>query len=68
MKLRKCLVALAIIAVFLYVGIQTTVNLQGRQTTEKLAMRIDLSALDGINATTNGDGGGDPVPGPGIPK
>ena len=68
MKLRKCLIALAIIAVFLYAGIQTTVTLQGRISAERFAMRIDLAALDGINATTNGDGGGDPVPGPGIPK
>jgi hypothetical protein len=67
LKLKNCLVALAIVMIFLYSGVQATFILQTGVTPGGFALDADFETFDGNNTILDG-GGGDPVPGPGIPK
>lgn len=67
LKLRNCLIALAVITILLYSGVQAVFIMQGNLAPEAFALDADFEASGGDNIVLDG-GGGDPVPGPGIPK
>lgn len=67
MKLRNCLMVLAFVMIFLYSGVQAVFVVQGSVTSEGFALDAGFEASGGGNTVLDG-GGGDPVPGPGIPK
>jgi len=67
LKLKNCIIALAIAMIFLYGGVQATFILQTSVAPGGFALDTGFETFDGNNTILDG-GGGDPVPGPGIPK
>ncbi|MEM2101900.1 MAG: hypothetical protein QXM22_00110 [Candidatus Bathyarchaeia archaeon] len=66
MNMKNCLLVFAIAIILFSIGFQAAILLPASAALEAFVNAIILDASDG-GITPNG-GGGDPVPGPGIPK
>lgn len=67
MNLKICLLVFAVAIVLLSVGVQAIVLFQASTMLEAFGKAVTLGILGGGGITPNGDGG-DPVPGPGVPR
>ncbi len=66
MNTKYCLALLVVWVVFVSVGVQAVVSFQTNMVPKSFANVFVLESFNGDDANVNG-GGGDPVPGPGIP-
>jgi len=67
LQIKNLAVAFALLAILLSFGMQSAISLQSTIEPTQFAKVISWEILGGNGTTTDG-GGGDPVPGPGVPK
>ena len=65
MQLKNLAVMVALLAILLSFGIQVTISTQTSIEPTQLVKVIGWEVIGGNGTSTNG--GGDPVPGPGVP-
>lgn len=67
MQAKNLVVAFALLAILLSFGMQSAISLQTNIEPTQFVKVIGWEILDDNGTSTDG-GGGDPVPGPGVPK
>ena len=66
MQIKNLVVTVALLAILLSFGIQAIISTQTSIEPTQLVKVIGWEVIGGNGTSTNG--GGDPVPGPGVPK
>lgn len=67
LQVKNIVAAFALLAILLSFGMQVAISLEANMEPTQFAKVINWKVLGG-NGTSTNRGGGDPVPGPGVPK